>query len=234
MVSVESGLLKARMEGEAVAQDYVASSKPMYRSTELVGGNGLRNLCGTISNQAPEARERIADTSHSRRALDTPAPLTRAEKASSGTSIALQPRFPPLANLLGGYRLTWDGFISIQPSIYAAHAFVTLFSSLANIVRDKWSQKPPLGRFQVKYGSLKVSCESEDQVMPWAVVMDLVRELQHAAEQRFLGFYKLRLTRRKVNEIAMTFAITLVGTMVVRAGLPDAEGGDRFLTNIIG
>ncbi|KAL9595341.1 MAG: hypothetical protein Q9219_006495 [cf. Caloplaca sp. 3 TL-2023] len=143
----------------------------------------------------------------------------------------LQPRFLGFTRLWEDYHLSLDHFQAISPSVYAAYAFIKLFSGLGQVIRKHWSKKPPLSRFQVRYGSIRILAESGNQSIPWAVVMDLIRELQAAVKRGLLGFYSLRL--RDVNGVLITFAVTMVGVVVARAGLPEVEGGDSFVNNII-
>lgn len=153
--------------------------------------------------------------------------------AITARNFSLQPRFDPFANLLYGYRMTWDHFESIAPSIYGAHALATLFSKLVGLVRDHWSHQPPLSSFQVKYGPLRLLVTSADRPVPWGFVTEMAENFLAKVERGLLGFFQVGF-RNYVNGVAMGVGVVLVGIQVVMVGLPVVMEGDGYLNNIVG
>ncbi|KAI4139649.1 MAG: hypothetical protein L6R39_006184 [Caloplaca ligustica] len=176
---------------------------------------------------------RIKEDKASKRNVALPLP-SNSDRIMVRRDYSLEPRDPPFTNLLRGYHMTWDRMLAIQPSIQAAHALITLFSTLRNAVRDIWSKQPPRNRIDIKYGSITISIYCPHGTISWAVVMDLLEKTLAEMKRGLIGFFRTRVTLKGVNNAGIVLAMTLTGVMVARAGLPNAEAGDGFLRNIIG
>ncbi|KAL8830174.1 MAG: hypothetical protein Q9170_005860 [Blastenia crenularia] len=229
-------VLKFHTDSESLIERYEATTSPALTYTGL-SKYGSDEYFNEILPRGSDSMVEIPDIGYQRRNIDRPSPSTRAASNRNtlvARSSALQPRFLSFLNGFDGYRMTWEQFVSIAPSVHAAYAFIILYSKLAVLARDAMSGKRPIGSFQVKYGTLRASCESENRNIPLKVVLLLAKKLEDAAKRNFLGLMEIRVSREKVNGVAVQCAITLTGIMVARAGLPDPEGAERYLTNIVG
>ena len=230
--SADAGVLVPRMVGVSTAKQNAMIST----SIDPIADNSRRIFTREKNGQRSRTDTKIAHNGLLPTSVKIPISPRGTEDDSTVFTAerpTVIPRFLEFDNLLDDYRLTFDDFVSIQSSIHAAHAFLTLFSKLIDAIRENWSQQGRISRFQVKYGSLRISCDAGDQDLPAELVMYMVQKLEAAVERRFVGFYKLTLSRKSLNRVAMTFAVTWVGMVVVQAGLPETEGGDAFLNNII-
>ncbi|KAL9001690.1 MAG: hypothetical protein Q9188_005346 [Gyalolechia gomerana] len=145
--------------------------------------------------------------------------------------VSLQPRYLPIPNFLGGYRMTWDPFEPISPSIHAAHALFALFSKLLDTVRDHWSRQSSLSSFQVKYGSLRLTVYCADRAVPGYLVADLARRFLARIERGLLGFFHVVFRFPEyVDPVTKVLGAILVGVELVVERFP----GDGYLRNIIG
>ena len=128
------------------------------------------------------------------------------------TSLALWPRSIPFANHITGGRMNWDAVVAITPSIYAAHAFITMFTMLYNIVLDSWSRQPPREKFEVRYGSLRLSLLRADEVIPWVFIADLARKMTDAVKRGLFAF--LRVTFEFAKAAPIVFTIMCAGMII--------------------
>ncbi|KAL9627688.1 MAG: hypothetical protein Q9204_006398, partial [Flavoplaca sp. TL-2023a] len=121
---------------------------------------------------------------------------------------ALEPirrRYNPFTDLVGGARITWDALAAITPSVYAAHALKTLFTTLYDTVADSWSRQPPRETFQFNYGALRLTFYRRHEAIPWAFVADVARKMGNAVERGLLAFVKATFQFAAAASVVFTF-----------------------------
>ncbi|KAL8858202.1 MAG: hypothetical protein Q9178_005214 [Gyalolechia marmorata] len=131
---------------------------------------------------------------------------------SNALTTTLWPRSIPFTNHITGGRMNWNAVAAITPSIYAAHALTTLFIKLYIIVLDSWSRQPPREKFEVRYGSLRLSLHRVDEVIPWVFITDLARKMADAVKRGLLAF--LHVTFEFAKAAAIVFTIMFAGMTV--------------------
>ncbi|KAL8919044.1 MAG: hypothetical protein Q9208_007010 [Pyrenodesmia sp. 3 TL-2023] len=237
-LGIQSRVLKAltakdafRKRRETIATSYEGLTSPSNKRSQEAAVD-VPTVFGNPSKRDAPYLNAIQKSSHHPIAWTQP-PNSDGGNALAARNVSLRPRFDPFTSLLYGYRMTWDRFESITPSIYAAHTFVTLFSKLRELVQDHWSHQPSLSSFEVKYGHIRLLVTSTDRPIPWDFVTGMAQSFLAKIERGLLGFFQVDFTNY-VNGVAMGVGVALVGIQVVMAGFPDAMGGDGYLNNIIG
>ncbi|KAL8748525.1 MAG: hypothetical protein Q9184_007240 [Pyrenodesmia sp. 2 TL-2023] len=221
-----------RRKAEITASSYEGITSPSNHRSE----KSANDACTVIGTSLTERKVQYLNPVP--KSSDHPLPLTQppnndGAKAITARNISLQPRFDPFSNLLHGYRMTWDHFESITPSIYGADALATLFSKLLELVRDHSLHQPSLSSFQVKYGPLRLLVTSADRPFSWDLVTEMAENLLAKVKRGLLGFFQVGF-REYVNGVAMGVGVALVGIQVLMAGFPAAVEGDGYVNNIVG
>lgn len=235
-IGIQSRSLRPRTNKYTISGHDVAPTTKLAQSASLQdNGDSVR-----VDRSVPQQRSPIYQT------ISTPDPLQRESNAVVGSiwaqksnvltvkHLSLRPRYIPFTNLLNGYRMNWDGFQALQPSVYAADALITLFSKVLNMVRYSFSKQSPLNSFEIKYGSMKIGMYCRDRVIRWKIVVDLLQDFLDKAKRGLLGSFLGRLTHKEVNAAIIWFGVTIGGIVLVRGGPLDIEGGDAVFNNIIG
>ena len=114
-------------------------------------------------------------------------------------------RYNPFTDLVGSGWITWDALAAITPSVYAAHALKTLFTTLYDSVIDSWSRQPPRETFQFSYGALRLTFYRRHEVIPWAFVADVARKMGNAVERGLLAFVKATCQFAAAASVVFTF-----------------------------
>ena len=145
---------------------------------------------------------------------------------------ALEPirrRYNPFTNLVGGGRITWDALAAITPSVYAAHALKTLFTTLYDSVIESWSRQPPREIFQFSYGGLRLSFYRRHEVIPWAFVADVARKMGNAVERGLLAFLKATCQFAAAASVVFTFMAVGLAIRGITSGSSSTSSPERPL-----
>lgn len=226
--TIDSKALMPHANDDTISLPKYISTGSLVRRSQLENDGSHASIYGDILLRSSSAYQQVSRKARKPYYAAVSQPAGNNDKAAAIRDHFLQVRF------LSGYHMTWDEFQSIVPSIYAAHALIGLLSNLLDVVRGSWSKQAPLSSFQVKYGSLRLSASSADQVIPWGLVTDLAQNLLDMVKRGLLGFFRAIFTLGNLNRVAVVLAVPAAGGMFIREGFPFVEEGDGSMRNIIG